>query len=74
MTITPVNFSFLKLFNSCKGVFKPHKQGEVDPDWLHTGANNKQKSDWNGYLQHYEKIGVKHPKVKYPVMFGQGDN
>ena len=39
MTITPVNFSFLKLFNSVKGVFKPHKEGEVHPDWLDNEAS-----------------------------------
>ena len=74
MTSTVVNFSFLKLFNSVKGVHKPYKDAEVDETWLENGAPDRQRTEWQGYLNHYEKIGVKHPKVKYPVMFGQGDN
>jgi len=74
MTNTEVNFSFLKLFNSVKGVYKPFKAAEVDETWLENGASDRSRADWQKYLTHYEKIGVKHPKVKYPVMFGQGDN
>ena len=34
MTERTLNFSFLKLFNTIKGVFKPFKEDEVDPEWL----------------------------------------
>ena len=74
MTERTIKFSFLKLFNTIKGTYKPFKADEVDPDWLDKGASAQQRKDWSGYLAHYEKVGVKHPKVKYPVMFGKGDN
>ena len=41
MTNTETNFSFLKLFNSVKGVYKPYKASEVDDKWLENGASDK---------------------------------
>jgi hypothetical protein len=71
---TKVNLSFLKLFNHIKGIGKPHKPDELEVDWLENRAPPLQKKNWNEYLKHYEKEGVEHPKVKYPVLFGKGDN
>lgn len=73
MTEIKVNFSFLKMFNTIKGIYKPHKEDDYDENWLEERANPKEKQLWNDYINHYDKIGVKHPKVKYPVMFGKGD-
>jgi len=43
-------------------------------DWLEKNALPKEKKNWTEYLEHYKKTGVTHPNVKYPVMFGRGDN
>lgn len=74
MTQTQVNLSFLRLFNHIKGINKPYSDDEIDPMWLEERADKASRERWTNYLQHYEKVGVAHPKVKYPVMFGQGDN
>ena len=60
--------------NAVKGIGKVHEPSEVQPDWLEKGAPKKAKAEWNEYLRYYRKNGVKHPKIKYPVMFGKGDN
>ena len=69
-----INFSFLKMMNSVKGINKPFKEDEYNADWLEKDANPVQKKNWNEYLNYYKEVGVEHPKVKYPVMFGKGDN
>lgn len=62
------------LFNHIKGVQRPHKPEEVDENWLTEGATKLQRQNWQAYLNHYQKAGVEHPKAKYPVLFGKGDN
>lgn len=74
MTDHKVNFSFLKLFNTVKGVNKPFKADNMDPDWLEKRAPEAERKAWNEYNTYFESVGVTHPKVKYPVMFGKGDN
>lgn len=59
--------------NAVKGVGKAHHPEEVQPEWLEKNAPSQQRKEWRDYLRHYEKNGVKHPKVKYPVRFGRGD-
>ena len=74
MTDTKINISFLKINNAAKGICKPHDAADVDPNWLEERASKKDRADWNKYIKHYESVGVTHPKVKYPVMFGRGKN
>ena len=74
MTDTKINISFLKINNAAKGICKPHDAADVDPNWLEERASKKDRADWNEYIKHYESVGVTHPKVKYPVMFGRGKN
>jgi hypothetical protein len=73
-TDTVFKVSFLKLMNSVKGIHKPMKPEDVHENWLENEAPTKDRKNWQEYLSHYKNVGVKHPKVKYPVMFGQGDN
>lgn len=74
MTETPINFSFLRLNNLAKGLFKPHAPDDIDSDWLEKRASQKQRKDWTEYNKSLRAAGVVAPKVKYPVMFGSGDN
>ena len=67
----PVKFSFLKLFNSIKGIGKTTT--ECDPDWLQKRANKQTQERYKKLFAWLKKEGVTHPKVKYPVMFGKGD-
>ena len=60
-------FSFRRLMNAVKGLGKPHSADDVMPDWLEKAANPKERKEWEDYLKHYKKVGVRHPKVKYPV-------
>ena len=47
---------------------------EVHENWIENEAPAKVRSNWQEYDSHYKGAGITHPKVKYPVMFGQGDN
>lgn len=71
---TKVKISFLKLFNAKKGIGQPQPSDDVEQDWLAKRAPKHIRENWQGYLDHYEKVGVTHQKVQYPVLFGQGDN
>ena len=73
-TETPINFSFLRLNNLAKGLFKPHSADDADRDWLEKRADPKRRKDWQEYNKAMKSAGVSAPKVKYPVMFGKGDN
>ena len=73
-TDTPFKLSFLKLMNSVKGIHKPMPPQDVHENWLENEAPTQIRKNWQEYDDHYKSVGVKHPKVKYPVMFGQGDN
>ena len=74
MSETRVNISFLKLNNHVKGINKPFPKSEVHSNWLQKEAKPVEKKNWNEYLKHYEEVGITHPKVKYPVLFGKGNN
>lgn len=41
MTETPIAFSFLKLNNLAKGIFKPHSPEDCDKEWLEKKADKK---------------------------------
>ena len=43
MTETPIAFSFLKLNNLAKGLFKAHAPDDCDKDWLEKRADKKSK-------------------------------
>jgi hypothetical protein len=62
------------MMNNVKGINKAAEPNEVDPEWLEKRAPTVSRKKWQEYLSHYDSVGVSHPKVKYPVMFGQGDN
>ena len=68
------HFSFLKLFNTIKGVTKPVKEGEYDADPLSHPSVVKTKKKFDAFLAWCDQNGITHPKIKYPVMFGTGDN
>ena len=67
---TKIKISFLKLNNTIKGIGHSQKPEDLEIDWIENRADAKTKESWNGYLNHYEKVGVTHSKVKYPVLFG----
>ena len=68
-------FSFLKLFNTIKGVLKPAKEGEYDADPLnHPTYMSAKKKKFDKFLAWCDAQGIKRPKIKYPVLFGTGDN
>lgn len=67
-------FSFLRLFNTIKGVTKPVKAGEFDADPLKDPKVLKKKKEFERFFAWCDANGIKHPKIKYPVMFGTGDN
>jgi len=69
-TDTVFRMSFLKMMNNVKGINKPVNPNEVDVDWLEKKAPAPVKKKWQEYLSHYKTVGITHPKVKYPVMFG----
>lgn len=66
------NFSFLKLFNTIKGISKPQRD-RCNEDWLKT-ADKVTKERFAKFFAFCKKHGIEHPKLKYPVMFGQGKN
>lgn len=65
-----VQFSFLKLFNTIKGVYKPAK--EFEDDYLEQRADKITKTKYNEFFKWCDEVGITHPKVKYPVLFGKG--
>ena len=67
-------FSFLKLFNTIKGVGKPAKEGEYDDQWLNTPEMRAKKAKFDKFLAWCDDNGIEHPKIKYPVLFGSGEN
>jgi hypothetical protein len=69
-TDTVFKMSFLKLMNSVKGIYKPMKPEDVHENWLENEAPTQERKNWQEYISHYESVGVRHPKVKYPVLFG----
>ena len=66
-----IKFSFLRLFNTLKGIHKP--EAECEPDYLEKRADPVTKKKFDRFFKWCDNNGVKHPKVKYPVMFGKGD-
>ena len=73
MEIT-TRFSFLKLYHSIKGIGRPCKPDEVDENWLDQKAPKKLKEKMTALNKWCDKVGIQKSKVKYPVMFGQGDS
>lgn len=67
-----IKFSFLKLFNSIKGVHKPAK--EYDDQYLEKRADAATKQKFERFFQWCDENGIEYPKLKYPVMFGSGDS
>ena len=68
------HFSFLKLFNTIKGVGKPAKPGEFNEDWLKDPKVKETKARFDRFFAWCDANGITHPKIKYPVLFGHGDN
>ena len=68
------NFSFLKLFNSIKGVTKPAQEGYFDENWLKDKKFKRLASKFDRFFAWCKANGIKHPKVKYPVLFGSGEH
>ena len=64
----------MKLFNTIKGVSKAVPADAHDTTWLKEKADPATKAKFNLFIKWCEDNGVWHPKVKYPVMFGKGDN
>ena len=69
-----IDFSFLKFFNILKGVHKAQAEDDIDPDWFEKRADKKTKEKYQKFNKWKVAAGITHPKVKYPVMFGKGDN
>lgn len=67
-------FSFLKLFNTIKGVAKAAKPGEFDQEYLKKKASKKERERYEKFFKWCDDNGIVHPKIQYPVMFGTGDN
>lgn len=67
------NFSFLRLFNTIKGISKPVPKDRCNEDWLKT-ADKATREKFAKFEAFCKREGIWHPKVKYPVMFGQGKN
>jgi hypothetical protein len=67
-------FSFLRLFNTIKGVGKPLPLDQYNLNWLKEKADKETKDRYARFDKWCKKNGVVHPKIKYPVMFGKGDN
>ena len=66
-----IKFSFLRLFNTMKGIHKPAEDAEVD--YLEKRANPAFRKKFERFFKWCDENGIKHPKLKYPVMFGKGD-
>jgi len=62
------------LFNHIKGIHQKCKDDEVDENYLKERASKEEREKWNSYEKYFNKQGVLHPKVKYPVLFGKGKN
>jgi hypothetical protein len=67
-----IKFSFLKLFNTLKGIYRPVK--EYNDQYLENEADEKTKLKYERFFKWCDENGIEHPKVKYPVMFGSGKN
>ena len=68
------HFSFLKLFNTIKGVGRPAKEGESDEHWLNDPKVKKEKQRYDTFMKWCDDNGITRPKIKYPVLFGSGSN
>ena len=66
-----IKFSFLRLFNTMKGIHKPTADAETN--YLEKRADAKTKEKFLRFFKWCHDNGITHPKVKYPVMFGTGD-
>lgn len=62
-------FSFLRLFNTIKGISRPAMKDKVNENWLKT-ADKATRDRFAKFFAFCKKNGIEHPKVKYPVMFG----
>ena len=69
-----VQFSFLKLFNTIKGVTKAVPADSCDATWIDEKADAATKAKFKLFYEWCAENGVWHPKVKYPVLFGSGDS
>ena len=69
-----VQFSFLKLFNTIKGVTKAVPADSCDATWIDGKADAATKAKFKLFYEWCAENGVWHPKVKYPVLFGSGDS
>jgi hypothetical protein len=67
-----IKFSFLRLFDSIKGIHKPEKK--VEENWLTERADKKMREKFENFFKWCKDNGVESPKIKYPVLFGEGDN
>lgn len=67
-----IKFSFLRLFNTIKGIHKPVKTAPEE-DYLEKRADAATKAKFKRFFDWCHSNGIQHPKVKYPVMFGEGD-
>lgn len=67
-----IKFSFLKLFNSIKGVHKVEK--DFDDQYIEKRANEETKTKFETFFKWCGDNGIEYPKLKYPVMFGSGDS
>jgi hypothetical protein len=74
MTETKFDFSFLKFFNILKGVHKVEKEDNIEPDWIDTRAPEAVRDKFRDCDEWCKTVGIERPKVKYPVLFGKGDN
>ena len=66
-----IKFSFLRLFNTMKGIHKPSEDAELD--YLEKRAPPAVRTKFEKFFKWCDQNGIQHPKVKYPVMFGKGD-
>lgn len=66
-----IKFSFLRLFNTMKGIHKPDTN--ADETYLDKKADPVTKARFKRFFDWCHKNGIQHPKVKYPVYFGTGD-
>ena len=51
-------FSFLKLFNTIKGVSKPAKEGEYDTEWLNDPKVTERKRQFDKFLSWCDAEGI----------------
>lgn len=60
--------SYTKYCEKIKGLFKPEQT--YDEMFLEKRADEKTKAKFERFFNWCDTNGIKHPKVKYPVMFG----